>query len=328
MSQTSKVSRQKMRIGGIPLMLLTGAFDDVVRAFGEEIGDRSKAVFLLVDGASPEVSSKLLVIEEEFDGNVEAAKGMIPNMDLDRHFVAGFKAVNFIAALDGGIRYASTASGFARHGAVDHGVVLRKLGTVVFDAQGRVTGSANGGNTLFLYSQRIVGRTDFAWDGRTFRRVTFDLGRETVRHTVVGGRGVMVAEAGGNRALLATAEDIAAFVAGNARECFVHRLEIPGRVIDLALGAKAQGNAYSVVATTDRAFVPVQLAFRGGAPTVLVNLDRAVELDGTVRDLGGAVKITDSHVVFFGRAHVSFVPIAQLREPFLTFFRDGYSLTA
>lgn len=328
MSPKSKISKQKMRVGGIPLMLVTGGFDAVAVVLDQEIGDKSKAVFLLVDSVSHDVDTKLLVIEEAFDGNVEMAKAKIPNTDLDRHFGAGFKAVNFIATLDQGIRYASTANGFARRGAVDHGVILRKLGMTVFDAQGRVKGASTGGNTLFLYSQRLSGRTDFAWNARELRRVPFDLGRETVRHTVVGGKGVMVAEAGGNRAMIATTEEIGAFVSGASDVAFAHRLEIPGRIVDLALGAKAQGNAYSVVVTTDRAFIPLQIAFRGDAPVVFPNLDRAVGLDGTVRDLGGAVKITDDYVVFFGHASISFVPIAQLREPFATFFRSGYFLTA
>lgn len=319
------VHKQRLRLGGVPLLLYSGGFDAVTSALAAEIADASKLVFVLVDGNRVDLDAKLLTIEEDYDGDVDRAKAQIPILDLDRHFEGGYRAVNFLAQLDGGVRYASAADGFQRGRQVDHGVLLRKLGVTVFDDAGRVRGSRDGSNTLFLYSMRMTPRADFAWKGAVFRRVTFDLAREAVRHTVIGGRAVMIAETDGTRAMIATAGDVAAFLRGAIQEPYLHRLDLAGRVVDLSLATKGPGDGYTLFVTTDRRFVPVRVAFRGDAPAVILNLDAAVERDGTVRDLGGVVKVTDAHVVFFGQTNVTFAPIAGLRDPYRAFFRGDFS---
>lgn len=321
---TGPVHGKRLRLGGVPLLLFSGGFDAVMRALDKEVSDKSKLVFVLVDGASVDIDTRLLTVDDGFVGDVDQAKAQISNVDLDRHFEPRFKAVVFLAQLDDGIRYASTAKEFRLFRQVDHHILLRKFGAIVFDALGRVRGARDGLRTLFLYSNRLTPRADFVWNASAFRQAAFGLGRETVRHTVVGGMGVMVAEAGGNRAQIATKDDLAALLAGSSAETFGHRVELGGRVVDLSLANKGRGNAYTVFVTTDRAFVPVQIAFRHGVPTVHLNLEQMVERDGTVRDLGGVVKVTDTDAVFFGQTNVTFAPIAGLRDPYRSFFGGNF----
>lgn len=314
----SGLVKRFLTFSNVPLTLYEGPFDAVASALGTDIRDKTKPVLIAVDVTNVDCVTRLLTVNDAFDGDVDGAKAMIPLFALNALLEGGYRAVTCIAALDHGIRYASVASGFS-DARVDFGTLLRKLGKTLFDERGCVLGS-NNANTLFLYSPRLSGRADFAWSLTRMRAVSVPLDRGTVRHTVIGRSGVMVAAAGDNRAALASAEEMAAFVEGASDRAYPHALELAGRIVDLALASRGPGNTYGVVLTTDRQFIPLQVTFRGQRPSVHLHAEGAVDIDGTVRDLGGAVKVTDRHVVFFGQSAITFCPIAGLREPFRAFF--------
>lgn len=314
----SGLVKRSLAFSNVPLTLYEGPFDAVASALGTDIRDKTKPVLIAVDVTNVDCTTRLLAVDDAFGGDVDGAKSVIPLSALNALLEGGYRAVTCIAALDHGTRYASVVSGFS-DARVDHGTLLRKLGKMLFDDRGCVLGS-NNANTLFLYSPHLSGRTDFAWSSTRLRAVPVPLDRGTVRHTVIGRAGVMVAAAGDNRAVLASAEEIAAFVEGATDRAYPHSLELAGRIVDLALASRGPGNTYGVVLTNDRQFVPLQVTFRDRRPTVHLHAEGAVDIDGTVRDLGGAVKVTDRHVVFFGQRAITFVPIEGLRDPFRAFF--------
>lgn len=316
------VLRESSVVGGIPLLLVSGSFDDVVGVLDREVADKSQLVLFQVNPSSVHADARMLVIDGAFVGDVERAKAQIPNHELDRRLGGVFHTITFLASLED-VRYASASASILRSGGgLDHGMILRKLAANVFDELGRVKGSPSGATTLFLYSHRLTPRADFAWIGHQFRRVPFDLGRETVRHTVVGRSIVMVATAGDNRLVAAASHDIAAYVRGGSVDPFRSRFELVGRITDLSLGVKARGNAYKVIVTTDAAYIPLTVAIRDGSVSVFPDFEAQVALDGSVRDLGGAVKLAGDHAVFFGQSAVRFVRYVDLRPPFDAFFRS------
>lgn len=316
------IVRTPHTVVGVPLLFVSGPLNDVITVLDHEVADKAQLVSFQIGGAGVHPEARMLLIDESCETPVEHAKMRIPTFEIDRHFGQGFHAIAFLSALDG-IRYASASSTLATRSGIDHVSALRALARVVFDENGRVRGSATEDSTLFLYTQRLMPRTDFAWDDAHFRRVPVELGgRCTIRHTVIGRRVVLAAAAGDNRLTAATADSIAAFVRDGEDPPFHAHCQVAGRVVDLALGVRLSDRAHGVIVSTDVSYISLAVSTDADATSIRADGRAPITIDSHMRDLGGVVRLSHDHAVFFGPTNVRFVPYAEIPSPYDAFFRS------